>query len=344
MYEKFYKLSSKPFQLTPNLEFLYASKGHKQALSYLFYGIEQGEGFVVITGNIGSGKTTLIQALLAELKGRDIAVASLAAANLDTTNLLAMVCASFGLPYEARSKVALIKELEDLLFRYQERNSQVLLVVDEAQTLTPSALEELRILSNLELRGKAALQIFLVGQIELRDTILSSDFEQLRQRVIASYNLKVFSSEETEEYVKFRLNKAGWKDDPELKDELFPSIHEWSKGIPRRINLLCDRLMIFGYLEELHQLNADHLKQVMEEMSHEIVGEVNTDLQKNKTLKAIDEKETISEVKNAAAKPGVEVSIDERLSQLENKVTVLADELAVQTEKIDTFIRIEKVT
>jgi len=272
MYQAFYKLRGKPFQLTPDPGMLFPSKGHKRAMAYLLYGFEQGEGFVMITGAVGTGKTLLIQKLFEELAHRNIVVASIASANLDGEDILPAVASALDLPYERRSKEALLQDLKQYLISLHARHTHALLVVDEAQTLTPAALEMLRILSNLELKGHALLQIFLVGQAELRRIIVSNHMEQLRQRIIASHRIEPMGEEESRAYILYRLHAVGWNNDPELAPEIFAEVYRASRGIPRKINLIMDRLLLHGYLEELHGLNLDALTIVIDEMDEEMAG------------------------------------------------------------------------
>ena len=274
MYLDFYKLSSKPFQLTPDLNFLFPSKGHKRALAYLHYGLEQREGFVVITGDVGTGKTMLIEALVVELADQKVATTRVEGANLGAESLISTVSAAFGRKFEGRGKVALLEDLRECLLNSQQYLDSVLLIVDEAQTLTPAALEELRILSNLQSNGRALMQIFLVGQMELMRTLTSQAMEQLRQRVIASYKLEPLSAAETNEYITYRLRAAGWDDDPKFSEEVLAEIHKCSKGIPRKINLLMDRMLVYGFLEELHELQPDHIGAVLKEMGQELAGDL----------------------------------------------------------------------
>ncbi|HEX5352527.1 MAG TPA: AAA family ATPase [Rhodanobacteraceae bacterium] len=270
MYETFYKLGGKPFRLTPDPAMLFPSKGHKRAMSYLLYGFEQGEGFVMITGAVGTGKTLLIQKLFEELSRRNIAVASIASANLDGEDILPAVAAELNLPYEGRSKEALLQDLKQHLIALSARHSHALLVVDEAQTLTPTALEMLRILSNLEVGGRALLQIFLVGQTDLRRIIVSNRMEQLRQRIVASFRLEPLELEESRAYILHRLHAVGWNNDPKLAPGVFAAVHRASRGIPRKINLIMDRLMLYGYLEELHALDEAALTTVLDEIRDEM--------------------------------------------------------------------------
>lgn len=270
MYEAFYKLRGKPFRLTPDPAMLFPSKGHKRAMSYLLYGFDQGEGFVMITGAVGTGKTLLIQKLMQELAQRNIAVASIASANLDGEDILPAIASQMDLSYEGRSKEALLQDLKRHLTALCARHSHALLVVDEAQTLTPSALEMLRILSNMQLGGRALLQIFLVGQTELRRTIISNRLEQLRQRIMASYRLEPMEADESRAYILHRLRTFGWTNDPKLSPEVFAGVHHASRGIPRKINVIMDRLLLYGYLEELHSLDQAALATVLDELRDEM--------------------------------------------------------------------------
>lgn len=272
MYQAFYKLHGKPFQLTPDPGMLFPSKGHRRAMAYLLYGFEQGEGFVVITGAVGTGKTLLIQKLFEELSSRNIAIASIASANLDGEDILPAMAAALELPFDGRGKEALLQDVKRHLISLHARRTHALLVVDEAQTLTPAALEMLRIVSNFEFKGRALLQVFLVGQTELRRTIVSNHMEQLRQRIIASHRLEPMSEEECREYILHRLRAVGWDNDPEIAPQVFTNVYRASRGIPRKINLIMDRLLLHGYLEDLHVLDAGALTTVLGEINEEMAG------------------------------------------------------------------------
>lgn len=223
-----------------------------------------------LPGGVGHGKTTLIQRLSKEVRAHKVEVTRIAAANLDAESILELVCVSLEIPIDGKSRVGLFKALEDYLLKRKSKNIRVLLVIDEAQTLTQEALEELRILTNIEEGGKAAVQIFLVGQVELRNTLLMPKFEHLRQRIIASYHIEPFTRTETEKYVMARLEEAGWQNDPEIKPVVFDFVHEWAGGIPRRINLLFDRLLLLGYVEEIHSLGEKEIEQAIRDMEKEL--------------------------------------------------------------------------
>ena len=198
--------------------------------------------------------------------------ASIASANLDGDDILPAVASALDLPYDGRSKEALLQDVKRHLISLHARQAHALLVVDEAQTLTPAALEMLRILSNFEFKGRALLQIFLVGQTELRRVMVSNHMEQLRQRIIASHRLEPMSEEESRAYILHRLHTVGWSNDPDLAPEIFTGVYRASRGIPRKINLIMDRLLLHGYLEELHSLDQAALTVVLDEIRDEMPG------------------------------------------------------------------------
>lgn len=270
MYDEFYSLSGKPFQLTPDQRFFYDSQVHHRALAYLQYGLEQGEGFIVITGGIGTGKTMLVRALFGELEGRNIMAAQLVTTQVEPEDMLRMVCASFGLAHEGMNKATLLHNLEVIARARFAEGRRILLVVDEAQNLPAKSLEELRMLANFEVAGRSLFQSFLLGQEELRKTLQTPGMEQLRQRIIAAYHLEPLSSDETRAYIEFRLSRVGWTGDPELAPDLFDSVHSLSGGVPRRINSLCDRLMLYGCIEAKHSLTVADVQVVAAEMRQEV--------------------------------------------------------------------------
>lgn len=270
MYQSFYKLKGKPFRLSPDCSFFYESAGHKRAMAYLRYGLEQGEGFIVITGGIGTGKTTLVEMLFNLIARERLVAAKLVTTQLGADDLLRMVSASFGLPHENMSKTSLLKGLEAFFERKAARGERVLLVIDEAQNIPRTSLEELRMLSNIQFRGAPVVQTFLLGQDEFLGIMQAPDMEQLRQRVIATYRLKALAPEETGEYIEHRLRRVGWAEDPAFDAGAFEEIHAHTDGVPRRINTFCDRLLLFGYLEELHAFDREAVRTVAQELSAEM--------------------------------------------------------------------------
>ena len=269
MYESFYGLSAKPFRLRPDPHFFFGSKGHKRAMAYLEYGLSQGEGFIVITGEVGAGKTTLVRNLFNKLSSEQIVAAHIVNTHLDSDDTLRMVVSAFGLPYENVSKADLLTRLEQFLRASDQQGRRALLVVDEAQNLKPGTVEELRMLSNFQTDDKCLLQTFLIGQPEFRATLHSPGMQQLRQRVIASYHLGPMDAEETKLYIEHRLTTVGWKGDPAFTDGAHDAIFAYTGGIPRKVNTLCDRLLLMGFLEEMHSFSESDVADVIRDISQE---------------------------------------------------------------------------
>ncbi len=270
MYDSYYKLNSRPFQLSPDPRFFYGSTNHKRAMSYLRYGLSQGEGFIVITGEIGTGKTMLVKTLIEDLAKEDVIVAQLVTTQLQEDDTLRMVAASFGLPYDGLGKATILNNLESFMMSRTREGKRLLLLIDEAQNLPQRSLEELRLLSNYQLGKRVLLQSFLLGQPEFRNTLQAKGLEQLRQRVKAAYHLAPLNAEQTRNYIEHRLHAAGWRDDPKFSDDAFTEIYKCTGGVPRRINTFCDRLLLFGMLEEIHTFDSDQIKTVMHELLNEI--------------------------------------------------------------------------
>jgi putative secretion ATPase (PEP-CTERM system associated) len=270
MYESFYGLTGKPFQLNPDPEFFFGSRGHKRAFAYLQYGIHQSEGFIVITGEIGAGKTTLVRSLFEKIDRNALVAAQLVSTQLDADEMLRSVAVAFGLPVKTLDKAMLLASLEAFLCQLAVERKRALLVIDEAQNLTPRAVEELRMLSNFQLGDKALLQSFLIGQPELRVMMQSPRMQQLRQRVIASYHLGPLDPGETQGYIEHRLAHVGWKGDPAFEADVFDVIHALTGGIPRRINTLCNRLLLSGFLAEKHVLDVVDVRSIAREIDEEL--------------------------------------------------------------------------
>lgn len=270
MYAAFYNFRDLPFQLGPDPRFFYGSSGHSKAMAYLTYGLNQGEGFIIVTGEVGAGKTTLIGQLFSGLdKDRHLA-ATLVTTQLKAEALLRSIAGAFGLDVEAADKATLLKRIEAFLLAAHREGKRVLLIVDEVQNLPLGGLEELRMLSNFQVGPQPLLQTFLLGQPQFRRTLASPDLEQLRQRVIASYHLGPLTRDETGAYIQHRLERVGWRDDPSWTPAAFGAIHRRTGGIPRRVNTLCSRLLLYGYLEEAHEIDAAVVEQVAEELEQEL--------------------------------------------------------------------------
>ncbi len=269
MYEPYYGFTAKPFQLRPDPHFFFGSKGHKRAMAYLEYGLSQGEGFIVVTGEVGAGKTTLVRNLFNKLPSSQIVAAHIVNTHLDPDDTLRMVASGFGLPYEGATKTDLLTRLEQFLHNVDRQGKRALLVIDEAQNLNPKTVEELRMLSNFQTDDKSLLQTFLLGQPEFRSTLHSPGMQQLRQRVIASYHLGPMDAPETRAYIEHRLHTVGWNGDPAFDDGAYAAIFAYTGGIPRKTNTLLDRVLLMGYLEELHEFNEAHIQTVIGDISEE---------------------------------------------------------------------------
>ena len=270
MYEDYYRFSAKPFQLNPDPRFFFGSKGHKRAMAYLDYGLSLGEGFIVITGEVGAGKTTLVRNLFSKVDAHNLIAAQLVSTQLDAEDTLRSVAASFGLQHEGLTKSALLKNLEDFLIAATRQGKRALLVVDEAQNLTPRAVEELRMLSNYQNNERSLIQTFLLGQPEFRGILQSPDMQQLRQRVVASYHLGPIDADETRGYIEHRLRTVGWQGTPTFDAEAFTALHHFTGGIPRRINTTCDRLLLFGFLEEKTHFGEAEVNEVIADLKNEV--------------------------------------------------------------------------
>lgn len=279
MYESFYGLNNRPFQLTPDPEFFFASKLHKRALSYLEYGLSQSEGFIVITGEIGTGKTTIANSLLSDINHDDIVSAQIVTPKLSPDELVRMVASKFSVDIKGQTKTETLGALEQFLIQLQQQGKRALLLVDEAQNLPLESIEELRMLSNFQVNGKPLLQSFLLGQEELQDIIKAPNMEQFRQRIVASCHLTALSEEECKNYIEYRLHHAGWNGSSLFSDDAFQAIFKFTGGVPRRINTFVDRALLFGFLEELEFLDADDIEAVTKEVADEMFVQKDAPLQ-----------------------------------------------------------------
>ena len=270
MYESHFGLSGSPFQLNPDPSFFFDSRGHKNALAYLQFGAHQGEGFIVVTGEIGAGKTTVVNALLDGLDRDKVIAAKVVSTQLEAGDLLRAIMTAFGIAPTAPSKAQLIATLEAFLTAVAASGRRALLVVDEAQNLNRTAVEELRMLSNFQLGSHGLLQSFLVGQPELRALLQSKSMEQLRQRVIASCHLGPLDVTETQGYIEHRLRVVGWSGNPSFDPLAFAEIHRWTEGVPRRINRLCSRLLLGAYLQDLNRVDVALVRETARELGVEV--------------------------------------------------------------------------
>ena len=271
MYEAFFGFNAKPFQLNPDPSFFYGSRGHKRAMAYLEYGLHQGEGFIVITGEVGAGKTTLVRNLLNKIpSGEKIHAAQIVSSQLDANDLLKMVAAGYGIAVDGLDKPSLLLRLESTFQSFANAGQRALLVVDEAQNLSPRAVEELRMLSNFQIGNTSLLQSFLIGQPEFREVMQRPEMKQLKQRVIASYHLGPLDKPEIKAYVEHRLNHAGWSGKPIFEDDCFEKLADVTAGIPRRINTLCDRLLLSCFLTDKYTISASDVDEISNEIADEL--------------------------------------------------------------------------
>jgi len=331
MYETHFNFSAKPFQLSPDPRFFFNSRGHKRALSYLRYGVEQGEGFIVITGDIGTGKSTLARALFEELDREDIVAAQIVTTQLDEDDLLKMVATSFNIPQKSNDKAELIKSIEDFLLMHHREGKRVLLLVDEAQNLPPRSVEELRMLSNFQVENRALMQSFLLGQKEFRNILQSPDMEQLRQRVIAAYHLSPLALDETRQYIEHRLTTVGWKSYPSFSPDAFVKIYQYTRGVPRKINNLCDRLLLFCFLEEKDKINSRLVSIVTEELMGESFTAELSDNYQSGVKNPESEKEEAAE---SAVPEEVITLMMKRLKLLDKRIDKMEKNLKKDTNRI----------
>ncbi|MGP1283710.1 MAG: XrtA/PEP-CTERM system-associated ATPase [Parasphingopyxis sp.] len=268
MYSEHYGLTGNPFQLTPDPRFWFESETHRKAMAYLGYGLAQGEGFIVITGDIGAGKTTLVGHLMATIDTSRLTAVQIVSTQVEGDDMLRLVAQQLGIEAHGLEKAALLDRIERFLHGQAREGKRTLLIVDEAQNLSVSALEELRMLSNFQSAGRALLQIFLLGQPEFRDRVRTApNLEQLRQRVIATHHLDPMQANEIEPYIVHRLSIAGWTGKPQFTAGAHASIYKATDGVPRRLNTLMARVLLFGAVEDLETIDGDAVEAVLADLA-----------------------------------------------------------------------------
>ena len=268
MFDDFYGLAGRPFQLTPDPAFYFESLTHRKALSYLGYGLAQGEGFIVITGEVGAGKSTLVAHLMATIDPARLTAAQVVTSRLDGEELVHVVAQSFGLVIDGHDKAAALGAIEHFLHEEARAGRRCLLIVDESQNLSVEALEELRMLSNFQLGAHPLLQTLLLGQPEFRGTLLDHpELDQLRQRVIAMHHLQAMERREVQPYIEHRMTCVGWSGNPSFDPRVFAEIHDATGGVPRRINQILNRLLLLGAVDQRACIDGAMLDQVLGELS-----------------------------------------------------------------------------
>ncbi|MCE7797383.1 XrtA-associated ATPase [Sphingobium sufflavum] len=264
MYDQFYGFSGRPFQLTPDPAFYFESGTHRKAMSYLGYGLAQGEGFIVITGDIGAGKTTLVGHLMATIDPRRLTAVQLVSTQVGGDDVLRLAAQNFGIASEGVDKATLLARVEAFLQDKARAGKRSLLIVDEAQNLSTAALEELRMLSNFQLGGQSLLQIFLLGQPEFREVISGeARLEQLRQRVIATHHLDPMQPQEVAPYIEHRLGLVGWTGNPRFTPDAYQMLAAASAGVPRRLNALVSRVLLLGAIDRLDIIDRRVIEAVL---------------------------------------------------------------------------------
>ncbi|MCX8064498.1 MAG: AAA family ATPase [Candidatus Hydrogenedentes bacterium] len=269
MYEKFYGLKEKPFNLTPDPKFLFLSEKHKDAFAHLLYGVKNRVGFVMVTGEIGTGKTTICRALLSQLDP-DIEVAFIFNPTLNPVELLRRILIEFKEQPTSDNLLELTDQLNDFLLRKSVSGKNCVLVIDEAQNLTPQVLEQIRLLSNLETDKEKLLQIVLIGQPELQDRLKLYELRQLNQRITARYHLLPLNEEETSQYIAYRLYVAGGKNKVVFTPKAIKLIYKWSKGVPRLINSISDRCLLIGFTQETKEIDHKIVGRAVRELSDQL--------------------------------------------------------------------------
>ena len=337
MYDEFYGLSGRPFQLAPDPAFYFESVTHRKALSYLSYGLAQGEGFIVITGEIGAGKSTLAAHLMASVDPERLTVAQIVTSKLDAGELIHVAANAFGLMMPGKDKASALAAIEAHLQDEARAGRRVLLVVDEAQNLSVPAIEELRMLSNLQLGAHPLLQVLLLGQPEFRDLLdRSPELEQLRQRVIATHHLSAMEPGETGPYVEHRLARVGWTgNNPAFDQRVYSELGSATGGVPRRINQVVNRLLLMGSVEQRSRIDAAMLKAVLAELRQDqpaVPQLAVAEVQAPAPADAADEGSSVTQLfsEPAAQSAGADVmqalqQRDEQIAELQQAVIELAD-------------------
>jgi len=333
MYDKYYQFTGRPFQLTPDPIFYFESGTHRKAMSYLGYGLAQGEGFIVITGDIGAGKTTLVGHLMATIDPQRLTAVKLVSTQVGGDDMLRLTAQSFGIATDNVEKAHVLSRVEAFLHHQARAGRRTLLIVDEAQNLGSEALEELRMLSNFQLGGQSLLQIFLLGQPEFRDRISSAHgFEQLRQRIIATHHLDPMQPQEVGPYIEHRLKVVGWAGNPRFTPQAYVLLASASGCVPRRLNALVSRVLLLGALDQLDIIDERVVEAVVADLGVDLANpELDGELPSDAAVAPMAMSETF-----AADQAQEERADVERLRALQSEVQSLSAAVARNEMAQDT--------
>lgn len=330
MYEQHFSFRCKPFELLPNPDFLFQSSTHKKAITYLEYGIKEKVGFILITGEIGSGKTTIIRNFIKNLSS-SVKLSRINNTKVSSQQLISMINEDFGLDVEGKSKTKLLSELNDFLIDQYSKKTQPILLIDEAQNLSPNLLEEIRLLSNLETDRAKLLQIILVGQPELNKTLMLQEMMQLRQRININYHISPLTIDETIKYITHRLTIAGNTSVIRFQGDMSELIYRFSRGIPRLINILCDFALLATFVEGKKEVSTDIVREVVKDLESRIYSHISEDnLSAEKSKDGDQEYRALTgdiairiiELEETVKKSIVELTaLSERFTQLESEVS-----------------------
>ena len=342
MYISFFNLRYKPFQITPDPEFLFRSKVHKKALTYLNYGISSDSGgFILVTGEVGTGKTTIIRSVMKEQK-KDITFSRVNNTRLTSDQLISMINDDFNLDIQGRDKTQMLRDLTDFLIEQYRKGKKSILIIDEAQNLTPDLLEEIRLLSNLETSKSKLLQIILVGQPELRKVLALPELRSLRQRINVSCHISPLTMVETEEYIFHRLEIAGNREAVSFHSGGIELIHNFARGIPRLINIVCDFLLLSAFIDRTREISLDMAKEVINDLekenrywqdgiSEKYSDNVNADRETKKKVEGIKEGPLARNINHFE-----KTEIFEKISETEKLLSSAMDELRIKLENRDS--------
>jgi len=326
MYESFFRLKAKPFNILPDPDYLYMSKGHENAYTHLEYAVMENKGFVVITGEIGSGKTTLINYLIGKIQ-RKVQIGLINQTYVTPTQFIKMVCQDFELQVDGMDKAEMVDVLHGYLLKQFANGERVILIIDEAQNLTPKTMEELRMLSNLEAEKHHLIQMILVGQPELKSKIQRKDLEQFAQRVTVTCHLNGLSQGEVKSYINYRLKVSGASNLNIFNKESFQSIYKYSKGIPRLINVICDAALVYGYAEGKKAITQTIVDSVIEERNE---SGLFTDSRKSDKENSMAPQ---AEANGTVILPTQYKDIERRIYLIENRLDSLDQRLTINSKQ-----------